>query len=138
MGTHSKTARSIRRKAEKTARKAVLQRQYEQWAAEGRNSKSKRARARTKKENRIGIRTSDPHAKNIGDVSRFPEFNLPFLVRMHLLERDEGYSNQWSGKNRTKVKEFCETLDLSSVNGKIYSRNKPVDDTFIQETAYLF
>jgi hypothetical protein len=132
MGRKAKTQRAIKRAAEKRARKESMQRQYEQWAADGKNSKSKRARIRARQEERVGIRVKNPKARNIGDSSAFPEVNVPFMVRTYLLERDMGFSRQYSGKHRGTIRDLCKAHNLHMKNGVIFSGDFPAGDSYLR------
>lgn len=85
MGKAGKARRSLEKKSKKRAQKNAQQAQYAKWAAEGRNSKSKRFLSSTKKNGRrMSVR--DPACKNIGDLVSHPEM-IGDVARLHHTDR---------------------------------------------------
>ncbi len=100
MGKAARTKRTIKRAAEKRARKAANQAQFQRWAEDGKNQKSQRAQARNRRAAKVKQR--NPDARNIGDLDAFPELNLEPLIRLYL-------AGQYRGRYKGRLRDIVES-----------------------------
>ncbi len=103
-GKGSRARSKERRARERRARKASMNAQYQRWAEQGVNQKSKRARTNNKKRNRLSPRTPTP----------LSEESIPFLIRCKLLQlagRPHQWSSRYGGEISNLIREKWNSLE---------------------------
>jgi len=120
MSKKAKNAQREKRKSEKKARKESMQRLYQQWANEGRNTKSKRVRLAAARGVRVRPRKGEGHpCTNVGCPQCQPGANLPFLAHQMLHGGEHGTKTR--GRHKAAVREYIQTHEIE----KHMIRNHP-------------